>query len=285
MRAAERPAYPDAAPAACGSAVIALLAVAALARPIVKGKWAGQEAEGRVTAALLLDCSASMGFDENGRTRFQMAQSAARQIIRALRPGDRVALILMGAPREASELEPTGDLRAIEAKIDEAKLGYGKANLAESLDVAAEVLGRYEKSARDVYIVCDRQALSWQSVDGSFAAAWKRRMLGPGLSTRMFVLPVGSADADNIAIESVKLLNPPAIVGQPADVEVVVHNYGPVQHAALPVTLEGVTPAVAERSISLAGGQSVPVTFSVPFNQAGSQILTAKREERRLYGR
>src|SRR5580658_720354 len=99
------------------SLVIALLAIA-LARPVVKGKWAGEESEGRVTAALLLDCSASMGFDENGRTRFQMAQAAARQIIRGLRPGDRVALILMGAPASASEREPTGDLRAIEAKID-----------------------------------------------------------------------------------------------------------------------------------------------------------------------
>src|SRR4051812_48387339 len=52
------------------SVVIALLAIA-LARPIVRGKWAGQVSEGRVTAALILDCSASMGFDENGRTRFQ----------------------------------------------------------------------------------------------------------------------------------------------------------------------------------------------------------------------
>ena len=79
------------------SAAIALLAVA-LARPVIRGKWVGQESETKMTAVLLLDCSASMGFDENGRTRFQMAQSAARQIIRGLRQGDRVALILMGAP-------------------------------------------------------------------------------------------------------------------------------------------------------------------------------------------
>lgn len=257
------------------SVVIALLAVA-LARPIVKGRWAGEESEGRVTAALLLDCSASMGFDENGRTRFQMAQAAARQIIRGLRPGDRVALILMGAAASAGEREPTGDLRAIEAKIGEARVGSGAANLADSLDVAADVLGRYEKSARDVYVVCDRQALSWQSVDTQFVAEWKRRMHEPTLNTRMFVLPVGSADADNIAIESVTLLNPPAIVGQQAEVEVVVRNYGSVQHAAVPVTIEGATPAVAERSVSLAGGQSAHVVFSVPFKTAGSQVMTAK---------
>ncbi len=257
------------------SAVIGLLAVA-MARPVVQGKWAGQDAEGRVTAALLLDCSASMGFDENGRTRFQMAQAAARQIIRGLRPGDRVSLILMGLSRRAAELEPTGDLRSVETRIDEAKLGYGQANLRDALDTAAELLGRYEKSSRDVYVVCDRQALSWQGVDAHFAAEWKSRIQGPGLTTRMFVLPVGSAEVDNLAVDSIRLLNPPAIAGQPTDVEVVVRNYGPVPHAAVSVGIEGAGLNVPERSISVGPNQSVPVTFTVTLNQIGSQVVSVR---------
>jgi hypothetical protein len=257
------------------SLAIALLALA-LARPVMRGKWAGQESEGKMTAVLMLDCSASMGFDENGRTRFQMAQAAARQIIRGLRQGDRVALLLMGAPPSAGEREPTGDLRAIEARIDEAKLTNGRANLAESLDVAAEVLGRFPQSPHDIYVVSDRQALSWQSVDSQFVVDWKRRMRGSSPGTRMFVLPVGSADADNIAVESVRLLNPPAIAGQQTDIEVVVRNYGSVQHAAIPVSIDGVNPALPERYVSLAGGQSLAVPFSITFKEAGSQVLSAK---------
>ena len=257
------------------SALIALLAMA-LARPVIQGKWAGQESEGRVTAALILDCSPSMAFDENGRTRFQMAQTTARQILRGLRPEDRVALILMGGPRGAAEVEPTGDLRAVEARIDEAKIGYGRANFRDALELAADVLGRNEKSSRDVYVVCDRRARGWQSIDAHFAAEWKRRMHGPGLNTRMFVLPVGSADSDNIAIDSVRLVNPPAIVSQPTDVEVVVHNYGSVQHAAVPITIEGAGPNVPERTVNLGKGQTVAVTFNVAFSQTGSQVLTAK---------
>ncbi|HET6249002.1 MAG TPA: VWA domain-containing protein [Tepidisphaeraceae bacterium] len=256
------------------SVFIALLAIA-LARPLARGAWAGKESEGRVTAALLLDCSASMGFDENGRTRFQMAQAAARQIIRGLRPGDRVSLILMGAPKSASELEPTGDLRAIETKIDDARVGYGQASLGDSLQLAADVLGRYEKSTRDVYVVSDRQGLSWKGVTAQFAADWSARMHGPGLHSRMFVLPVGSADADNIGVESVRLLNPPAIAGQPADLQVEVKNYGPVEHAAVPVTLEGNAAPIPPRSISLGAKQSLSVPFTVTFGQTGSQILTA----------
>lgn len=257
------------------SATIALLALA-LARPVLRGVWAGQQSNARVTAVLLLDCSASMGFDENGQTRFQMAQTAARQIIRALRPGDRVSLILMGVPRTAADLEPTGDLRAIEAKIDEARVGLGKADIRDALDAAAEALERYEQSARDVYVVTDRQALSWQGIDAHFASEWNRRMRRPGLNTRMFVLPVGSADADNIAVESARLVNPPAIVGQPTDIEVVIRNYGTVQHAAAPVSLTGANFSAPPRSINLAPGQAVPVIFTADFAQLGSQILTAR---------
>ena len=181
----------------------------------------------------------------------------------------------MGAPRSA-ELEPTGDLRAIEARIDDAKVCDGRSNLRDSLEQAADILGRYEKSARDVYVVCDRQALSWDAVDAHFAAEWNARMHGPGLNTRMFVLPVGSTEADNIAVESVKFLNPPAIIGQPADFEVVVRNYGSVQHAAVPIKLEGNNIVVPDRTVSLPPRQSITVPFSATFAQTGSQVLTAR---------
>src|SRR5215208_6242984 len=59
-------------------AIVALLAVA-LARPEVQGKFApasaaNRAAGGRGVAAILLDCSASMAFDENGHTRLELAK-------------------------------------------------------------------------------------------------------------------------------------------------------------------------------------------------------------------
>ncbi|MDB5331979.1 MAG: hypothetical protein JWP03_3130 [Phycisphaerales bacterium] len=257
------------------AATVALLAIA-LARPIVQGRLASTDSGGRVTAALLLDCSASMSFDENGRTRFQMAQAAARQVLRGLRPGDRVSLILMGAYQGDGDLEPTGDLRAVEARIDDAKIGFGRANLRDALTLAAQVLGRYEKAARDVYVVCDRQALSWREVDERFRADWLKRMRGPGLNSRMFVLPVGNDEADNVAIESVRLLNPPAIMDQPAEFEVVVRNYGLVQRAAVPLSMQGGKDAIPDRTVNLAPNQSVAVPVTVTFGQAGSQILATQ---------
>lgn len=258
------------------SALIALLAVA-MARPILKGKWASQYSEGGLTATLLLDCSAGMGFDENGRTRFQMAQAAARQIVRNLRPGDRISLILMGASRAATDLEPTGDLRAIESRIDEARTGYSRSNIADSLDLAADILRRHENSTRDVYIVTDHQAQSWQGIDDRFAAAWNRRVNSSGSAPRIFVFPVGSAESDNVAVESVRLLNAPAIVGQPAEIEAIIRNYGPVQHSALPVTLDTAGLPIPERSINLAPHESAAVNFTVTYPQSGSTVATVRQ--------
>ena len=257
------------------TALVALFAVA-LARPVTRGAWAGGESKGRVTAALLLDCSASMTYDENGRTRFQMAQAAARQVLRGLRAGDRVSLILMSLPQTPAEIEPTGDLRAVEARIDEARPGYGSADLRAALERAADLLDRYEKSARDVYVVCDKQALSWTRVDEHFAAQWKQRMHAPGLSTRMFVLPVGNAESDNVAVDSIRVLNPPAIVEQPVDVEVVLKNYGSVPRAAVELGIEGGKTAAPGRTVAIEAGQSLAVPFTVSFANTGSSVLTAQ---------
>ena len=63
--------------------IVALLALA-LARPEWYGRYA-PAATGGVTrkqvAVLLLDCSASMGFEENGRPRMAAARDAAKQVL------------------------------------------------------------------------------------------------------------------------------------------------------------------------------------------------------------
>jgi hypothetical protein len=54
-------------------AIVATLAVA-LARPVVHGQWGTLAEEGRVTAVIILDRSASMAFEESGcdgRTRWR----------------------------------------------------------------------------------------------------------------------------------------------------------------------------------------------------------------------
>jgi len=258
-------------------ATVGLLAVA-LARPVLRDEWAGAAPQGQATAAIVLDCSASMGFDEAGHTRFDAAKAAARKVLETLQPGDGVALVLAGAADGAGAAgsTPTADLRAVADRIAAAPLGYGQANLAAALDEASRRL-RGAAGATDVYVVTDRQAVSWQEVDETFAAAWRRRTLRPGGSrTRLFVLPAGGSDAQNVSVESVELLTPPAIRGQPAEAEVWLRNRGPVRWAALPITLRDGDRKLPDAQVNLAPDSASPVRVRVTFDTPGSHVLSAE---------
>ena len=127
--------------------LVALLAVA-LARPVVRGKFAAPAAGERVTAVILLDCSASMGYDENGHTRMVLARGAARQVL-GLHKGDRVSLVLMGREQSPADRRPTADLWDVARRIDAAEPGSGRANVAEAMGDALDALAPSAGAARD----------------------------------------------------------------------------------------------------------------------------------------
>jgi len=272
---------------------VALLAVA-LARPILSDEWAGGAARGPVAAVIVLDCSASMGFDEAGNTRFTTAKAEARKVLEKLEPGDVASLVLVGAgaPEGAAAAAAAGgvglttDLRGVADRIAAATLGYGRANMAAALREAADRL-RGHAGARDVYVITDRQASNWNEVNEAFVGAWHRReartasAAGRGAGAvprpvRLFALPVGGGDAQNVSVESIDVLTPPAIRGQPAEVEVTLRNRGPVRWAALPVALRAGEKRLPDAQINLAPDSVASFRFNVNFDAAGSQVLSAE---------
>src|SRR5262249_57193410 len=65
---------------ACRMALCAILAMA-LAQPLVMPKGFGALGSGARTAVMVLDNSASMGYVEDGRTLFDRAKAAARELV------------------------------------------------------------------------------------------------------------------------------------------------------------------------------------------------------------
>ena len=234
----------------------------------------------RIDAAILLDCTASMSFEENGHTRFDLARGSAKQILAGLHRGDRVSLILLGQRQTDAEIEPTADLQAVADRIDEARPGRQSADIAEGLLRAQDVLDRQGAAARDLYVVCDRQASAWRAVNDYFITRrWPESVTKSAAAVRLFIVPVGDADADNLAVESITLNNPPAIVGQPAEVKVDVHNYGSTPRAAVPLTVSVNGHATFDTTVSVAAGGVAQVVVPVPgsaMTAAGAQALTAE---------
>src|SRR4051812_37027624 len=164
-----------------------------------------------------------MAYDDNGHARMALARGAARQIL-ALHKGDRVALLLMGRDQPAAERQPTADLWEVGRRIDAAEPGFGRADVAEALaDALDEVEAREAKDAAErptpaaagggdkadgrdkpfvrFYVITDHQAASWRGVDDGFRARWQDRLHRDGIGGRLFVLPVGTPEADNVAVE------------------------------------------------------------------------------------
>ncbi|MEO6436177.1 MAG: BatA domain-containing protein [Tepidisphaeraceae bacterium] len=257
---------------------VGLLAVA-LARPIAGTAATGSAAalapaESRLAVAIVIDCSASMAYQGVGPSRMESAKSAALQVLGTLRRGDRVVLIPAGAPAAMSPPpQLTGDLQAVAARVAELKPTASSADMADALGVAVEVLGRQERAARQLYVICDQQAESWRRVDNAFIAAWK-----PSRQTlsKFVVIPIGGLEVDNAAVELITPINLPAVRGCVVQVEVRVRNFSPEARVGLPLTLRAAGAEPVAATVNLRPLDTSTITLPITFAQAGSAVLTAQ---------
>jgi hypothetical protein len=264
-------------------ALVGLIAVA-LARPVISRKFAGQE--GRVTAVIILDRSYSMGFDEAGRSRFARAREAVLQILAALKKGDEVALVTLG--NGVQTREPTANLQTVARDVAEMDVSSGAADMSRALEEARRILDQPSRLNRELYIVTDRQAVTWRNLESS--AGIGQWVNDEQHRTHFYVIPVGGEDADNVSIESVELVEPVAVRNQSAEVQVNVRNYGASPRAGMELNLWVIRPSDPPLKASDAGrklnkeplvvtvGPHSSTTVRVPviFRETGSHVLSAE---------
>ena len=233
----------------------------------------------QVDVAILLDCSASMEFEENGRSRLSIAQAAARQVLAGLHRGDRVSLVLLGMKQTPEEMQPSTDLQSIADRIDVMHIGHEPADVARSLLAAQRALDGVGGAARDFYVVCDRRASLWHGFDSGFHNRWTASLRNSRATGRIFVIFAGNTDAENVAVENVELTDRPAILGQPAVINVTLHNYGGTPRPALPLTVLVDQQVQFEGTVSVPAGAAIhfPVSFGHgAISTPGAHLITAQ---------
>ena len=201
--------------------LVALIAMA-MSRPVFHNWSRLLGPSGRVDAVILLDASASMAVRENDRPRMDLARRAAVGIISQLQRGDHVALLPIGSSRDPRPL--SADLQQVVKDVATLAPEEGKADIASALNDAAEILESSHNPNREIYLICDRQAISWDKITTVFAAAWHKRFTDP--PPRLLLVPVGGEEKESLAIESFIAQGLPAVAKQPIELEIRLHNFG-----------------------------------------------------------
>jgi hypothetical protein len=140
-----------------------ILLAGAFARPFVdRGPNVLAHAEAAREVVILLDRSYSMGYGD----RWDRAVAAARQAIDALRPEDRISLVLFDASARAV-LQPTTDRARLREALDSATVGAGVTRYTPALKLAQSILGVSELARREAVLISDFQRTGWDGAAGA----------------------------------------------------------------------------------------------------------------------
>jgi hypothetical protein len=169
------------------AAAIALI-VAAFARPFLRrSAVANAVTGGSREVVILLDQSASMGFDDH----WNRAKDAARSVVRGLGPDDRATLVLFSRNAEEN-MRATSDRSRLEAAVNAAKVGSGSTRYGPALKLGESILGRSTLKRREAVLISDFQKSGWSGSDDARFAE------GMSLTT----VSVASSDTANLSVPS-----------------------------------------------------------------------------------
>lgn len=231
--------------------VLQLLALLALVLGLARWQMRQENVQG-LTSVVIVDASASMGATDVKPDRFGVAVKRAAELVKAMKPGDRMALIEAGAnPRVLVGL--SDDPAKLRLGVESLKRGDAPSDVGESLRLAMALVGR-DAESRIVLLS-----------DGCFDPVGA---VARGKSQILYE-PIGEK-SDNLGVQALGTAQTPA--GLQAYVGV--KNFGLADGAtALTVYADG--KAVFSERVSVGAGQTVGRSVKIP---GDAEIVRAKLE-------
>lgn len=188
-------------------ALVALLAMA-LAQPLVR--TGGGVLAGNRRVALVLDDSASMRYIAGGRPLFDQALDAARALLDSFAADDRVSIVLGARRGEGPQVlfdQPVAPAVAREA-LARLRATTLATDLTAALGTAESIVRSGAGNAREVYVLSDLQRSAWP-------AGGAARPAGTGSEALFFLVNIGAAEPENLALTAVQYTSLRPIAGLP----------------------------------------------------------------------
>lgn len=222
-----------------------LLIALGLARPTLTrlaALWGGADS----AVVVVLDNSASMGQVDQERARVDTALGAAGEIFRQLSDADEVALLITNGPAHPETRQLGHRQDKIRQVLNQVKPSYGRADLTGAVAEARELLAKSTAVNRQIFILSDVQATSWEGFSPS-AAPKDEATPDPKASQRaipMVVVDCARAPKANVGVRDVRVESTAPVAGVLVQVTVELQNMSTVaQQRHVELLLDGVREA------------------------------------------
>lgn len=251
--------------------LIIILIALALARPLLKNRFAFAGGRTKTSAVIILDNSYSMGYQGIQGGRFEVAKGMALEIAQSLQRGDSASVILMSDIPDSLFPKLTKDLNQVREAVHRSQISYRATLVPPSLEMAHDILEASNDPNKEIYLISDFNRNGW--------TRWNRVPNRSG--ARIFLLPLDDEVTDNISIEEVQASSQLIGLGLPIELGVAIGNYSdaPVADTTLTLFID----EQKRRSISpqAGAGESATLTFTHQFESPGTHTgyleLTADR--------
>ncbi len=182
--------------------LIILLAVAAFARPAIKGSFATRVgAHAKTSIVILLDNSYSMNYETKDGPVFKLAKDKAKRILNQLKEGDEASLIVFNLSPELINPQPTYDFKNLMKYLDEeAELSAEITNVGSALKKGYEILKISKNLNQEIYLITDMEKSGWSSLPPGFLS-------GENKKVKLYVVDVSPPEKQNLCIENVEFGN------------------------------------------------------------------------------
>jgi len=236
--------------------VLALLClVLALARLFLRSTPLAFSA--RTNVVIVLDDTLSMERKlSSGASAFSLAQAKAEEILDSLGDGDAAALVLLSG-RQAIAM--TRKLHGVRQLVQDAQVVGAAGSYSAALTQASEYLTGDGNPNREIFVLSDFQRNQAPSAPLEIAS---------GNGQRLYLLPVGSGEIENLSVESIALSTRPQMLNKRMLIPYTVRNHGEKDRETT-VSLSMNAETVNRVALSVPAGSAVSGSFEYVPERAG----------------
>jgi len=262
--------------------LMVVLVVLAVAEPYFERAGFASNSGGHAHRVLVLDGSYSMGYQPTDKTRFDRAKELARQMVEESPQGDAFTLVLMSSPPRVVVAKPALEASEIVREIDNLRLPHGSADLPATVWAIRQVVDNARRenprlARHEVYFLTDLQRVTWvPKLSAAGAADFQRQTDELNQAATLCLIDLGQPSAENLAVTSLRAIDPPLIVGRSAQLEAELKNFGHQARKRQPVELLIDGRRIEQKLVDIGPEATAAVGFSYRFDAPADHTIEVR---------